>query len=866
MIKNDLKILIQKKENLIKRLIQKKEPEFIRIFAQIIDQYFKGVFEKSTLLNQINNSNNSVAIVALGGYGRQEQCVHSDVDILILFKDKISIKTDKLIKELIYPLWNARIETGYSVRTINECLSMAWNSFGILTTLLDARFICGNHNIYFILIEKFKKELLKKYLEKSLDNLIEYGKKRHLNFGDSTYLLEPNLKLGHGGLRDYHTLLWYMRIVSNIKIQTRKDIEHYGFLSHKEFKTMEDALNFIWDIRNRLHYITDRKCDQIHFEYQTQVAELFKFKQKNGNSGVERFLGVLHSKMDYLKQINHTLIEEIQIRRKIKKSSNFPRPTKVSGIEIRNRRLDFSSIELVPQHPDLLLKIFVESGRLKIPLSIDALRIVSEFKYIINAQFRKKKSNVKEFKKILSLSLWEFNVLNVMHSTGLLKKLIPEFSLITNKIQYTHYHLFPVDKHSIRCVQIINSFKKQCFNSNIYNEIKNKKLLLLTALIHDIGKGDPAYEHSQKGAKIARLILKRFGYKPLEIQEVVFLIKNHLFLIKIATRRDIQNEETAVFCANKIETLQHLKKLYILTVADSLATGPKAWNKWTESLLRDLFLKTMNIIKHGEFATKKAHKIIQQKKDKLLSLKKHEWDEKDLKKEIELMSPRYFFYVPLKDIIKHISLFKNLGEKDFLWEIKKDRNSEIRTVSICARDKPGFYSKLAGVFSLNHLDIIGSTAYLLNDDTVLDIFKVKPPKDRIFENEKWEKTERDLQKAIYDDNFLNKLKIPKKFTPSSGQIPVGNSIKFDNKTSSFFTIIEVVTYDFQGLLFTITNILYKKGIDVRIAMVATKIDQIIDVFYVKTVEGAKIDDPEKIKDIKNEIFKKLPKIAGHVKD
>ncbi|MCP4117115.1 MAG: [protein-PII] uridylyltransferase [Desulfobacteraceae bacterium] len=858
--------LIRKREKLVNRFLKQRRPEFLLWFTEILDEYFHAVFAKSNAARTMMIKGNPVALIALGGYGRQEQCIHSDVDLLVLFEEEVPENAPELIKELVYPLWDARLETGYAVRTIKECLAMAWDQFDVMTTLLDARFICGGSPIYCLLMEKFRSELQEKHLGTSLKRLVAQGEKLHADFGDAAYLLEPNLKSGHGGLRDYHTLLWYARIKAGIK--SRKELEHYGFLSSEEFTSFEESLNFIWTTRNILHHITGRKCDQLHFEHQVEVAKRLGFKDRKGLAGVEAFLGQLHTRTDFIKQISQMITEHMRQTRAPRTPPHRVRPTRTDGIVIKQNRLYFSSIAAIPSRPELLLKIFVESGRLKLRLSIEARRIVGEFAHLADRRFRKDKTNTRNFEKILASSLWEFNVLFVMLATGLLERYIPEFSSITNKIQYNQYHLFPVDKHSIRCVQVINGFKRRGkdpetdFYSAVFNEVRNRKVLLLAALFHDIGKGDPAAEHSIRGGEITAAILKRLGYSPGDIDEAVFLVKNHLFLVKTATRRDISDEETAVFCASRIEKVSRLRKLYLLSVADSMATGPKAWNDWTENLLRDLFLKTLNILKTGELASRRATRVIQAKKNEVMALRREGWDEKGLQKALDAMAHRYLLHMETLQIIQHLDLFKRRDTRDFLWEITREEDTQIRTVTICGKDKPGFYSKLAGVFFLNNLNIVGSQGYSWGGNMVLDIFKVMPPIDRIFETEKWEKAEKELYKALNDDTFLQRLeeKIPRRLTPPKGQLQKPNRVNIDNTTSSFFTIIEVFTYDFPGLLFAVTNTLYRHGLDVRMAMVATKVDQVVDVFYVRTMEDRKIDIPERVEEIKTAILKALPEI------
>ncbi|WP_300457573.1 [protein-PII] uridylyltransferase [Desulfobacula sp.] len=862
-------ILIKKREALIKKFLGGEEPGFLEKHTVILDEYFFTVFEQSIAARKLTIAGSPFAIIALGGYGRKEQCIHSDIDLLILFEKHIPPDVEAFVQELLYPLWDARFEVGYAVRTVDECLQMAFERFDILTTVLDARFICGASLIYTAFMERFRKELSTKHLKNTLNYLFEHGEKRHFDFGDSTYLVAPDLKSGFGGLRDYHTLLWYAKIKSDIK--TRRDLEYYGFLSNFEYLALEDALNDIWKIRNVLHYITKRKCDTLHFEYQTELAGLLGYRSKRQQPDVERFLGELHNRLDVLKQINQITFEDIMASCRIKKGSTKTRPTKTEGLLIKKRRLNFANTVVILQKPDLLLKIFLESGQRKIPLSNEARRIVSEFLHLVDDEMQKNRDCIKIFKKIMALSYWEFNVLNVMLATGILEKFIPEFSAIINKIQYNHYHLFPVDKHSIRCVQIINSFKDvvsppmNTLYPAVFKEVRNKNVLLFAALLHDIGKSDPAKEHSKTGAKIAEPILKRFQFNSTEIQDAVFLIEHHLALVKTATRRDISDEETAVYMANKIGKIRLLRMLYLLTVADSKATGPKAWNDWTENLIKDLFLKTMSILKKGELASKKTQRLIDKKKTDVLKLLKESWREDEINHHLESMSRRYLVYVPAQGIVDHINLFRNLGDKDFIWQISKENNSDIRTVSICGKDQPGLYSKIAGVFFMNKLDIVASQAYSLGEEHIMDIFKVTPPKDRLFEKEKWEKAENDLVQALKDDHFLDNAlnQIPRMIQVSSGKMPKPNTVRIDNETSSFFSIIEVFTYDFPGLLFSITNALYRSHTNVNVAMVATKVDQVVDVFYVKSIENdAKIETEKGLEQIKNAILKSLPHITA----
>jgi [protein-PII] uridylyltransferase len=303
------KQLLQKTKRLIVRLLKGKEPDFLKQHARLLDDYFQLAFEASMVGPRMDNRKNPYAIIALGGYGREEQCIHSDVDLLFLFKKKVPREAEKLIQEIIYPLWDIGLDVGYATRSLKECLALAGKDYEVLTPMLDARFICGWSLIYGNLLDELREKIIAKKSRNIINWLVESNELRHAHFGDSAYLLEPNLKEGQGGLRDYHTMLWIARIAFNAK-QSR-DLEYLGLLSHEEFQTLMRSIAFIWNVRNRIHYICGRKCDQLHFENQVKVAQSLNYKRNNGQEPVERFMGELHGRMEALKQQHLMFLHEL---------------------------------------------------------------------------------------------------------------------------------------------------------------------------------------------------------------------------------------------------------------------------------------------------------------------------------------------------------------------------------------------------------------------------------------------------------------------------------------------------------------------------------------------------------------------------
>ncbi len=864
---NASKVLKQKRERFFEEYLKDDDPLFLERHSRLFDDYFFESFEKSIIGPGMVIDRNPFAIIALGGYGRQEQCIHSDVDLLFLFGGKVPENAEKLIKEVVYPLWDIGVDVGHATRSVKECISIAGSDYQVLTSLLDARFICGMSFLYSDLMDELQRKILVKKPERIINWLVESNTTRHLRFGDSTYMLEPNIKEGQGGLRDYHTMLWIARIMSDIK--KPRDLEYYGYLSHDEFRSFSECLSFIWHTRNRLHYLTGRKSDQLYFEYQPKVAKALRLSSENGHKPVEMFLGELHGRMEFIKQQFMMFLYEVGFDRKQTRKRRSLKNTKTEGLEVTKKgSLNFASSESILSNPELLIAIFEESANLGIPICSEGKRLIREFGYIVDGAFSASASVIRSFEKILAAPAPSSGVLDDMLNTGFLERFIPEVKGIINRIQFDEYHLYPVDRHSLRAVRTIKSFgtdediSGDWLCGNLYQELKNRKVLLWAALLHDIGKGEPGGGHSRRGAKTAKDILTRMGFRRETIEAVSFLVEEHLLLVKTATRRDINDEETAFFCAGKIKNIELLKMLYLLSVADSISTGPKAWNDWTFTLLRDLFLKILSIMEKGELAATGAVEAVENKKRKLLGAVTSARERKEINKHVEVLPPRYLLYTTDREILEHYRLYSSLGGSEFVWDVEKPLESNTRILTICAKDRPGLFSKMAGVFTLNGLDILDARINTWKNNIALDIFTLKPPVDQIFEEKKWASAKKNLESALSGELDLA-IALKEKMSDNMHLKPhlMGkpHRIEVDNKSSSFFTIIEVFSYDFPGLLYSMTNAIFLCRLDIRVAKIATKSDQVVDVFYVTDFLGQKVDSEDQVASIKAAISEVLPK-------
>jgi [protein-PII] uridylyltransferase len=859
-----LKELRESQANLLSHFLDGSVREnFLEEYTEIIDQYFRRSLQESDAGRKLFRQRHTFAFLAVGGYGRSELCLHSDIDIIILFNSKIPEGAKELSNDIFLPLWNLGFDLGYGIRSIKDFMTLSKENFEVLTSVMDARFLCGDSPLFLSLMEDLKKKVISKKATRFARWLEDRDKIRLDNFGDASHLLEPHLKEGIGGLRNYHHILWLAKAFLDITVP--RDLEYLGKLSHREFQQLGEDLNFIWLVRNHLHYLSGRKNDRLSFEYQETIAEKFGYKDQGNILGVEQFMGRLHACMAFIKSLLRSFTNSLTLKKHVT-GKNYPVGDIPAGLHIHQGEICFDSAKVILSDPLLLMDIFAQSAVLKCPLSLEATRLVREFLYLVDDTFRKTNRAIENFLRIINKKN-AAETLDQMLDTGFLGAFIPEFSRISDLVQFDAYHVFPVGRHSIETVKHLNNISSQneMLLLDIFSDLQNTEPLLLAALFHDIGK--IGHEHAKKGVTIAREILKRFHYDNSKAEDILLLVGNHLLLAETATRRDLNDEKVVVQCARTIGDVEHLKMLYLLTWADSKATGPRAWNEWIANLVQELFFKILHILEKKELATPHATVKVKETSSEVRRLIADRTGYLDIDRSLEVLSPRYLLNTSPHNIMDHLSMNQRLKERlidhettAFILEAKQDASEGFWEITFLAKDRPGLFSDIAGVLALNNINILAADIYTWRDGTAVDIFKVTEPLDSINPEKIWNNVRRDLR-HVFKGKLSLEYRLSKRQAPSilSEQKNPARppKVTVDNSASDFFTLVEIFTDDRVGLLYTITSTLYNLRLDIRIAKIATKSDQVADVFYVRDFEGQKVEDTEQIMEIKKALLHQL---------
>ncbi len=814
----------------------------LRRHSLAVDKYIIDCFQQSNL----GEDGREVALVALGGYGRRELFPSSDIDLMILYRPEIKERIERITDAVLYPLWDTGLELGHGVRTVAESLVQAEKDFYFLVALLDARLIHGSRELFEELLEAYRSRFVDGRREEFVEKMKAHRGSRRERFGSHSYLLEPHIKEGRGGMRDIQAMLWTAGVVFGLHGLT--GIQEAGLLDEDEKAEFLLARSLLVRLRSFLHFFSKRKNDQLYFEQQADVAAVFGYKTKGNILGVEHFMRDVYSALQKISLITDLFFDHVdEVLGLTGRGGLIVDKVVEAGIEVKMGRLHLTASRAqVEAKPQILVRMFLAMSRTGLPLHHRTRKLIAGYTALINDKVRVSPRLAKTFSATLLEAGDISPVLEAMLETGVLTACVPEFSKITTLAQHDLYHIYTVDRHSLQAVAEVQ--KLLVTKAAVAQNIKSLRVLYYAALLHDVGKGS-GRDHSLEGAELVARIGERLQLADLERDSLVFLVRYHLFMPENALRRDLNDGVFIKRCAETIGDLDRLNMLYLLSVADSRATGPSAWSDWKGSLLEEMYLKIYPHLDTGRHGVQDvaAHEEqgVEWLRGQVRMLLK---DEKGLRVDVANLSADYILTFSPRIVAKHI-----LAQRDN-YQLLRQRSlivaeeaEDVWQLLILTVDRPGLLAKICGVMTLNSLTVVRAQIFTWDDGTVVDVIDVRSTDGLSFVEKDWEQLNSQLDLAIEHRMGLSH-RLYRKLAPSYGRMQsvaeITSKVIIDNKSSENYSVIEVYAADLPGQLYHITQAMADFGLNIHKAYIATEVEQLIDVFYVLDSQGQKLIDQD----------------------
>ncbi len=797
-----------------------------------------------------------VCVFASGGLGRKEVSFASDLDLVFLYPRKLPKDSKLFIESLISSLWDSGFEVGQQVCSPLKLISLAKKDFSICTSILETHFLGGNIQLYTNFKNKFLSSLSGgRKRQNFLKNLKQYREERIKKYGESIYLIEPTIKEGLGGLRDIHCIKWGSIVCLNTS--DFKKIKALGWINEDELRWLMQGHDFLWKVRILLHRISDTKKERLTLQDQYTIARLMGFSQGEFVSPEESFMRMYYRYSSRIKRVTNFLIEKL-FDKIIKKKKRVDKI--ISGpFIVTNNLIKFKDPEDVNIRPEILMELFFYAAKLKLNFHHDTGRIIRENLYLVE-DLRSNEKVISMFFDILLNEEKSFEILKAMHETKFLDTFIPEFEHVRYRVQYDTYHTYTVDEHLLRTIKELHEIKRGDY-SHLFQENINIKILFLAGLLHDIGKGY-GKNHSKTGAELAKNIGKRMLLSEEEIELLYFLIENHLLLAETALKRDLEDEKLIERCMLKIGSLKRLYMLFLIQIADSMATGERAWNPWRKTLLEELFIKIKNMFKQEKINGESIVEKIERIKQKVVSIVPHE-ERESITKWMEELSVRYLMSINPEDIYLHYTLEKKFrSENGVVLNLRALESGIWEFIFVC-KDHPRLFDFITGVLWANGVNILAADIFTRSYATVLDIIKVVNIPDP-FNIEKFCVRIKDqLDKLIKGEYNLDSLYEQRYYTSFNkyNYLKRNDKVIINEEASDFYTVIEVYTWERPGVLHTISKVLHEFDLDIKLAKITTPGEQVVDVFYVTTREGTKILDNDVQKKIEKSLLNALKELG-----
>src|SRR3989440_2036250 len=835
--------------------------------GELVDVILRHVFVAAA--SAVGQPKTSLALIALGGYGRGELNPFSDVDVMLLHGDaagKVSPYVEEMAQQILYLLWDIGFKVGHSTRSMKEALKQANRDMLTKTAMLESRFLAGDRTLAREFRDQFRAKCVGGSEREYVEMRMRDQEARHRKFGDSVYMQEPNLKSGCGGLRDYQNLLWMSYFKEGALTTTY--LVGKDWLSESDQRRIEIAYDFLLRLRTDLHYFSKRAADILHLNLQEEIARRLRYREKNGQRASEALMRDYFKHTRNIFRVTERITEQfasgyatsgtralfafLPLRRGTE--------TKLGSYSVRQGQLHTDRRDLFKTDPLEMMQAFQLAQEHNVDFSPELEDLTSRALGQITRTYRYAKAPREIFKEILSRKGEVGRTLRLMHRVDYLGRYIPEFGQLTCLVQHEFFHRYTADEHTLLCIDkldalIRTSDPKLTPYRYLFENLEDPFVLYLALLLHDTGRAVGARPHSEASALFAQSVAKRLQLSPEQRKSLILLVDHHVTLSNTAQQRNLDDPATIAEFANVVRSQKNLHALMLLTLADGQGTSGQSWSDWKESLVWQLFHATSQYLADQKSYYEQT-KIERESLEAAVATELPPDFAEEIEAHFEFMPDNYFRASKVPDIVQDLSLFRAFFENAVArdrplgpaisWEAFAQFGHSI--ASFVTWDLQELLAKIAGCFSVVLLNVVSADIFPREDQTVLSLFRVCDIKGRAVTDERdRELVESTLRHALEVERFefapllepaRQKIQYRR---PAELEFPAG--IAIDNKAHPNYTLIQIEAPDRVGLLYDLLTALGHEGVNIVLSRISTDKGAAIDTFYITdNVTRAKITE------------------------
>ena len=829
-------VLGQAHEELKARFLADEPVEaLVHARAALIDSVLQAAWHTHTLASM-----SAWALIAVGGYGRGELHLCSDIDILLLAPRCPEGAERGAAERLLAFLWDIGLEVGHSVRTVEECAEQSAADVSVMTTLIEARLLAGNASLLAEMRTALSSERIWPVRD-FFDAKVREQAERHLKANDTAYNLEPNVKTGPGGLRDIQTIAWVAK--RHFGCESFDELSRLGFLSAAELRRLKQARAFLWKVRFGLHVLTGRREDRLLFDHQIRLAQTFGYEDASYTLAVEQFMQRYYRTVKDVSLLNELLLQ--LFREAILTENEPPRPLN-ARFQVRCGSLETVSEDVFARSPSALLELFVllqQNPQIK-GVRASSMRSVARSLWLIDEEFRQNPRHHRLFLEIVRSPVGVTHELRRMNTYGVLGRYIPAFGRIVGRMQYDLFHAYTVDAHTLFVVSNLRRFAIPRYDSElpqasrIMQQLPRPEVAYLAALFHDIAKGRGG-DHSELGAVDAEAFCLEQGLSPYDARLVAWLVRNHLTFSLTAQKQDISDPQVINAFARAVSDEAHLDYLYVLTCADVRATNPKLWNSWKASLFQDFYQRVRRALRRGLETPIDQDQLVQETQTAARKLiAERGIPTADIERHWARFSAAYFLQHSPEELAWHSRL---LAERDPASQeplVALDSRSVRGTtaVLIYTRTRHHGFARTTAVLDQLGLDVVDARITPTGDGFSLDLYHVLEDDGApISDSDRLSEIEQALWRSMGrpEATVAVHRRAPRQVRMFRTPTQIVLSVDERNGRS----VLELTAGDRPGLLCDVGKVLTAERIALQAARIMTVGERAEDVFYITDFEG-----------------------------